>query len=368
MTAALSTKQKRIHAPSTRGKRTQGVVTLAEVARQAGVSTCTVSRVLNSAPKSVPIKPQTRQRVQQAARELGYIPHAAARALANGRTNIIGVVCYDISDPLVPPLLNAVKDEAEKQGYQLFIGTTPKDPVQEEVRGGAYISLLQEKRVDAVLVFGERIIEAEGYPATFPEISSAMGAGITKNGLVCAASIDHFGGGVAVGEHLASLGHRQVAFLTRIFSNKSAERRKEGIEEGLRKNGGTLISIEAEQGLSVADAGHRCIDTLLFKYPHITAAVARNDVMALGAMRALYEAGIRTPDQFSLVSWGDAYFSPLTCPSLTAISSPIQQAGTELTRELICALKNPASSPAHTMLPMELVIRESTGPVRGGLL
>lgn len=356
------------HSPPVRQKKPRATVTLADVAKRAGVSTCTVSRVLSGAPEGVPIRPPTRLRVQQAARELGYVPNAAARALAAGLTKTIGVVCYSINDPLVPPLLETIENEAAKQGYQLFISTTKNDPVQEAIEGDAYISLLQEKRVDAILVFGERIIEAKGYLTDYPEITSAIGVGITGDGLVCSVDIDHYAGGVAAGEYLASLGHRQVAFLRGGLANESTQRRQDGIRDGLHPSNADLICIGEGMPMPYDQAGRRNIATLLEKYPDVTAAVCRNDMLALGAMRGLYEAGIHLPEQFSLVSWGDAYFAPLTCPALTAIKSPFQKAGCTLLQQLIKTLEKPLQTPVHSIVPMELMIRESTGPVRGGLL
>lgn len=368
MTIALSTKKKHRIVPSARSKRARGVVTLAEVARQAGVSTCTVSRVLSGAPEGVPIRPQTRERVMRAAKELGYAPNAAARALAAGRTKTIGVVCYSIADPLVPPMLEAMENEATKQGYQLLISTTKNDAAQEAIQGNAYISQLQEKRVDAMLVFGGLIIEAEGYLDDYPQIPSATGVGITSNGLACSIDIDHHAGGVAVGKYLTSLGHRQVAFLTGGVANESVQRRQNGIREGLRKGGADLTCI-GEGILKPSEAaGARDIAIMLKKHPEITAAVCRNDLLALGAMRALWKAGIRVPDQFSLVSWGDAYFSPVMCPSLTAIQTPFQKAGCALLMQLFAALENPHQEPVHAIMPMKLMIRESTGSARGGAL
>jgi DNA-binding LacI/PurR family transcriptional regulator len=341
-----------------------GAVTLADVARRAGVDISTVSRTLNGAPGTVPVKAKTRQIVEQAAKELGYAPNAAARALAAGRTNIIGVVCYDITDPLVPHLLTAVETEAEKLGYRLFICATYNGPAQEADQGDAYVSLLHERRVDAILVLGERIIEAEGYLNDCPKVLFASVAGVTRKGTVCTAGLDYFGAGIEAGKHLASLGHREVAFLKGAHSCKSVEIREAGLREGLKKSGATLITVGEELEVPFDQAGHACITTILANHPEVTAAVSRNDMMALGALRALQEAGVRVPDQFSLLSWGNAYFSSLTYPALTAVDVPIKEAGCNLLTELMKILKDPSSPPQHMTLPMKLVVRESTGPAR----
>jgi LacI family transcriptional regulator len=363
MSTALSSKNG-FRSTTARRKKPRAAVTLADVARHTGMSSCTVSRVLSGAPDGVPIKRQTRALVELAAKELGYAPHAAARALANGRTNVIGVFCYDIADPLVPDFLNAADALAVRHGYRLFFCTTSNVPFGEAADGDAYISLLQERRVDAMLVFGERIIETEGYLADYPEAASAVAVGIGPRGMMASAKIDYFNAGVQVGEYLASLGHRKVAFLTGPDPSETVNLRYDGTREGLARHGAQLLAINDDRTSLPQEAARRSIATLLTRHPDATAAVARDDRMALGALRALQERGIAVPEQVSLVNWGDAFFSSLTFPALTSVMIPHQEVGQRLMEKIIEALADGAAAPSHITLPMELVIRESTGPAR----
>jgi DNA-binding LacI/PurR family transcriptional regulator len=320
--------------------------------------------VLNGGRNAVPIREQTRQRILQAAADLAYTPNAAARALSHGRTHALGVVCYDITDPVVGRFLDAVEAQADGAGYRVVICTTHRDASREAADGDAYISLLHEHSVDGILIFSEQFIAAGDYGQALSELPLTMSVvGLCHSGAVVLGGFDYYAAGVKVGEHLAALGHRQCAFLTSPLDTATARLREAGVRDGLAVRGAQLITVGDQIELPAAEAGYAAVHQLRATHPAVTAAVARNDLIALGGLRALTNSGVCVPDEFSLVTWGDTFFASHLCPSLTAVRLPVEEMGRRMATTLLEALSGEPLAPYYVTLEPELILRESTGPV-----
>jgi len=335
---------------------------LSDVARQAGVSIATASRVLNDKPAVVPIKEETRQRIQQAASELAYTPNAMARALSSRRTHTLGVVCYDIGDPLVAPFIEAIESVAEEHHYRLMVCSTRRDYALEAGDARAHVRVLCESRVDGIILLSD-LVAANGEARELCRAGVPIAlVGVDPYGVAnVRGEFDYYAGARAVAQHLATLGHRHVAFLgggARL--SHSGTRRLEGLRERLTSHGADLVTVEHEGPPPMMEAGRAMIRQLLAQHPEVTAAVARNDAIALGALRTLHEAGVGVPDTFSLVGYGDVFYAAYLRPALTTVRTPVDEMGRRITAALLAAIGAEQPHPTLVTLEPQLIIREST--------
>lgn len=341
-------------------------VTIADLAREAGVSKATVSLVLNDRRTKVPISKATKQRVLQVAETLGYSPNAAARALSTRRTNTVGFICHDITDPLMSMLAREVQSALEPHGYTLLLCSAAR----ELEKASLYARLLQEKRVDGIIVAGGIASDLQGDAGRFQSAGVpliAAGMLVEDDGNYTAYAMnDHIEGGRQVGRHLASLGHRHVGFLAaRGISFKTSERRLQGLREGLAESGIAVAEDDVEWGeANTAEEGAAAARRLLARAPALTALFAYNDWMALGAMQAAAEAGRRIPADLSLAGYGDLPYSPYTVPPLTTVHTPMDEVGQIAVEMLIHLLQKEPLSSHRVMVRPTLLPRDSTAAPR----
>lgn len=326
-------------------------VTLSDVAQRSGVSVATVSRVLNN-KMVMPIPESTIARIRAAAEELNYRPNRLARALATGRTHTLGLYSEELTDPHFAQMLEAAEARAAALGYQLIVSTS-------------MASLQDDGRTDGTIVLStpERVSETVrgGRPVVYVNQARVPTADLI-------AWDDAAGMRQAV-EHLAGLGHRRAAALwcygepwavvhpkVAGFREAASERGIEAIECWERESAHPL-----DFGAQFED-GYRAVRRLLDRGEGFTAVVARNDFLALGALRALHEARIRVPDDVSVVGYNDSIPAICAYPSITSVRTPIAEAGELAVERLVASLDDPASPFAGTLLSTTLVVRESTGP------
>jgi len=330
--------------------------TLKDVAELAGVDVSTASRVLNGS--GFRVREGTRQKVLAAARELGYQPNALARSLRIGKTNLIALLVPDITNPFFAELSKGAEDATSSYGYSLILcNTEDREDTEEE-----YIRALRERQIDGFLLAtghsgglaARRLIDAN-YPVVL--VNRRM-RGI-RTGYVVA---DDTPGAKQAVSHLISLGHRRIAHITGYSQADTAVRRKaaylsvmaaHGLEEVAR---GLIV-----QGDFTFKSGQRAMEQLL-DLPHPpTAVFAANDMMALGALTAARERGVRIPDDIALVGFNDIVLAKLSSPPLTTVRTPIYEMGALAAQMLVKRVKGEDVSPAGIVLKSELVIRESSG-------
>ena len=337
----------------TQGRRR---ATSADVAARAGVSRTTVSFVLN-ARTDTGIPPETWRRIEEAARELGYHPHGAARALAGGTSHTIGFVLRQSSeqvaaDALLAETLWGIASEARMGGYRVLV--EPLSP-----NGGRYSELLLSQRVDGLIVSGPRTdddelaaLVADGFPiilqGSLPDVPAPS------------VDIDNRAGARAAVEHLIELGHRRIGCITNApLAYTAASDRLAGYRDALEAAGVSFDPNLVAEGAFDAASGRAAMTGLLGLAEPVTAVFVASDIVAFGALRALREAGRRVPADVSVVGFDDIPLARHFDPPLTTIRLPANALGAAAGKALVDRL---AGRPANerTLLQTELIVREST--------
>ncbi|NJD27002.1 MAG: LacI family transcriptional regulator [Chloroflexi bacterium] len=331
-----------------------------DVAALAGVSTTTVSFVLNDRVEAR-ISPATRKRVLDAAAQLGYSPHAAARGLAGGRSHTVGLVLRQspeqvAEDALLPEILRGITSAARAGGFRVLVEPSG-------IRNGDYGDLIRSNRADGLIISGPRTDDA------VLRSLAAQGAPIILQGALEEASapsvdVDNVAAAREAVEHLLGLGHRRIACVTNApLSYTAARERLDGYRLALRTAGIELDDrLVAEADYSAASG--RSAMARLLEADGLTAVFVASDVVALGAMAAIREAGRRIPDDISVVGFDDIPLAAYFDPPLTTVRLPAHDLGRAVGAALLDRI---AGRPvqARTVLPTELVIRSSTAPPAG---
>ncbi len=322
-------------------------VSMADVAGRAGVSGQTVSRVVNASPR---VDPGTRARVEQAMAELGYRPHRAAQALRTGRTRTVGLVVSTLETVGNSRMLQAVADAAASRDYALTVvtATGPEGIV-------AAYDRLQEQGVDGAIVLNEATSVARGAPAPAGlelvvvdhPVEAATPFGIVQS--------DHAGGARAAVEHLLALGHTAVHHLAGPEGSFAASERERGWRLALAATG--VAAPPVVRGDWTAASGHTG-GAMLAADPAVTAVFTANDQMALGAIRALAEAGRPVPD-VSIVGFDDVADAGDYLPPLTTVRQDFDALGERAVASLVARIERGAVSRPQTV-PTRLIVRAST--------
>lgn len=310
--------------PDTAPGTGRGQVTMADVARFADVSTATVSRVIHGASK---VREKTRVKVQQAIDALGYAPNIAAQQLAAGRADVIGVIVNTIENPVSAQVVQGIEEEVSEGGYRLLLSNSHYDADIESRLIRTYISL----GISGIIVLGSWCTRAffKELPPDIPPIAliNPEGDEATSFGLPT-ITIDGLVGGRLAGQHLIELGHSRIGFVGRKPLGGELQRaRQEGLRQALQEAGLDLdrAFVAAGNGLSI-DAGTLGIRQLLSRNSLLpTAILCYHDLTAYGAIQELNEAGLRVPEDMSVVGFDDIFTSRFL--SLTTLSQPFADMG-----------------------------------------
>lgn len=326
-----------------------------DVAQEAGVSTATVSHVIN---KTKFVKDDTRKKVQKAIRKLNFYPNAHARSLASGRTNIIGLLISDIANPFFPELVKSIETAAFERGYNVVLFNTNYDAG----RAANYVRRLIELKVAGVA-----LMTAELDADLITEL---------KNKEVCAVFNDlgvvgeHTSNVIldyAVGiekavEHLVELGHTQIAHIAGSNAIRSGKIRREAFVDSVEKflpSANTKLIYEGDFRF---EGGRETAKKILKLKEMPTAVIAANDMMALGAMAEFKAAGMRVPEDISIVGFDDIAFASLSDPPLTTVCSPREEIGRRSVEALMKTIEKPANPGVEITIPTFLITRASTAP------
>lgn len=333
-----------------------GRVTIRDVAAAAGVSYQTVSRVINNRPD---VAEETRRRVWQVIEELGYQPSAIARGLVSKRTYTLGLITADFSDYFFTQVIVGAEAEARKQGYFFMLCSTERNPDDEP----EYLRLLTEREVDGILFARPSTEEDSRHILSLiqqgvPLVTTAYWLPGEKLTVV---DVDNVDGGLQATECLIKRGHRRIGMITGPAGWKSVNDRTEGYKLALSRAGIPFDASLVEYGDWSYQSGYEAMQRLLAKAPQITALFAQNDQMAIGAMRALREAGRRIPDDVALVGYDDIPAAAYCDPPLTTIRQPMQQVGKVATHLLIELINDPDAERKEVLLKTELIRRGTCG-------
>jgi LacI family transcriptional regulator len=336
------------------------------VARRSGVSLATASRALNP-DNDHPVSARTRERVKAAAAALNYNSNALARGLKTRRTTTVAVIVHDIRDPYFNECARGIADVAVEAGFLSMICNSDRDP-ELELR---YVQMVQAQRVAGVL-FVSGGLESTRYSTEMRQQIKAIRAygghaialGPRRERLP--AEVPDNRGGTRLGtEHLIGLGHRRIAYLDGPPGLRTTRERLEGHGEALAAAGLPMDERLVASGGYSAQGGAEATRALLDANPDVTAVFASNDAMALGALMALGEAGLRIPGDISLVGFDDIPVVQWVNPPLTTVRVPMWEIGSAGMRRLLAALGEESAGarrPLVNVHPTELIVRGSTGP------
>lgn len=329
-------------------------VTLHDVASAAGVSTQTVSRVVNQKPD---VAEETRQRVYQAIREVGYRPNKLARSLVSKRSHTIGIISLPLNDLFRAELVTAIERQAKTRGYGCLIAFSTEDLDDLQL----VIDQVVERQVDGILLLTGKILSTELAPFTVPSISMAYPIRDEK---VINVDVDNVDGAYQAVSYLTKVGHRSIGFVTGPRDWKPSLDRIEGARRALAEVGQSLDEsrmVEAQSWL--LDAGYAAAQTLLARSHPLTAIFCHNDSLALGVYRALAERGLRIPDDVSVIGYDDLPLCAYTIPQLSSVRQPIDGLGALITEMLINAIERGSNAPSQMSVKTALIIRESIAPL-----
>jgi len=334
--------------------RLKSLVTIDTVAEVAGVSIATVSRVLNG---TMPVAEETATRVLAAVEQLGYIPQTAARHLAQGKTQTIGLVFPDVSNDFFSPLLQSITDSAAEANYDLLIAIRRMGQASRFQR-----STLGAQNTDGLLVFDQSIDEAElrrFHAAHFPVVLlyRSAPAGMHFPSIM----VEDRSGARQITDHLIERhGRRRIAFLRGPEGNEDSLLRERGYREALEAHGMRFDPALIGDGEFYQEPARATVARWLAEGLEFDAIFAGDDGSASGALVALIQAGKRVPHDVSLVGFDDAPVARYLNPQLTTVRAPSTLVGRQAIQQLVRLIESGTAEPA-TILPTELVIRQSCG-------
>ena len=334
-------------------------VTLKEVAARAGVSWATASRALSGSGYA---SPDARQRVQQAAADLGYKPHASARSLKLKRTNIVGLMIADIVNPFYSYLADGLLDCAKSLGYHVMLCASDEDPVMEK----EYLEVLMENRVDGIVAVptGENLAlwqEALDLGVNLVLVDREI-VGLLEPDVIL---VDNEKGAQEATELLLQLGHRRIGIITGPASTTTGYGRLQGYYQAFAEADLPTDSNLVPVGDFKRDSGFQRAQRLLNLDDPPTAIFAANNVLGEGALFAIRERGLSIPDEISLILFDDVPWTSLTNPAVSVVAQPAHSLGFLGLERLAQRLQEGEENvrpPVRTILQPELVIRESCGP------
>lgn len=332
------------------------------MAREARVSIATVSRVVNRLPT---VDPELAERVWKAVEAVGYLPNTQARALVSGRSRLLGLIVSEITNPFFPELIQEFENLAVAQGYEVLIGSTNYDPARTE----SLMRRLLQRNVDgvAVMTFGveeelvQKLVERE-----FPLVFVDAGPELPNIRLV---QVDYGEGIRQAVQHLAALGHRQIAFISGPLEQRSPATRREAFLKAMKELGLKVPPEHMAEGQHTMESGITAMEKLIALKPLPTAVLCSNDMTAIGALHALYRTTIKVPDDISIVGFDNIHLSEFVLPPLTTVQMSCRDLAAAAVESLRAGIE--ADHPKHGIkewhIPTRLVVRQSTAFPRGSL-
>jgi LacI family transcriptional regulator len=358
-------------------KRSRGktpTVKMRDVAEKCGVSIGTVSIILNGAPLARYFSADTKERVKKAAKALGYHPNAMARSLRNSRSHTVGVMFFDITDPFCTPILRGIENALFEASYVPIV----TDAHNQKSRFERYLEMMLERQVEGLIVVANWLfvdIKILGDLAD-RNIPTVIIGWEDKSDSVSSVMVDNEAGVRLALEHLYLLGHQKIAFIRGPKSLIDSAPRWTGIQKFAQAAG---WEIDPKRVVDLPDCfdpdlgfenAYRLTKELISRGRDFTALMAFDDLTACGAIRALSEAGIKVPDQCSVVGFDDVAPSALLTPALTTVRQPLDRMASMATSivmegiNTVLAKRNPTV--AHHKLIPELAVRASTGRLSPG--
>jgi LacI family transcriptional regulator len=332
-------------------------VTIYDVAREAGVSMATVSRVVNNNPN---VKPQTRKKVFEAIERLGYRPNAVARGLASKKTTTVGVVIPDIANAIFAEVARGIEDIANMYHYNIILCNADKRK-DKEIR---VINTLLEKQVDGLLFMGGTVTEEHLQAFSTSNVPIVLCATTDEKGGIPSVDIDHEGAAFDAVSKLIQEGHRNIAMISGTLQDPAnGYARFQGYKRALEKAGLKYREDYVRVGNYKYESGIEATQYFLELSERPTAIFAATDEMAIGAIHSLQDAGVAVPADISVISVDNSRMASMVRPQLTTVAQPMYDIGAVSMRLLTKLMKKESVENVKVTLPHELVSRQSVaGP------
>ncbi|MBD0381793.1 LacI family DNA-binding transcriptional regulator [Paenibacillus sedimenti] len=330
--------------------------TIYDVAKEAGVSIATVSKVLNGKGK---ISVETREAILAIMDRLDYQPSVIASALTGKRTFTLGLLVPDISNPFFSEIARAIEDQGEQLGYSVMMCST--DNKDEKVE--RYIALLQQKKVDGIIIAtgidNKEILEqllSKGIPVVLLARDMPL---VAVNTVV----VDDYVGGCLAASHLLELGHRRIGIIGEREKVRSSRERVRGFRQTMEEYGAAFVPEHLKHcDYKVEDGKIKALELLQADEPP-TAIFACNDMLAVGTLQAARELGKKVPEDLSIVSFDNTILAAVTDPPLTTVAQPMEHMGKLVVNLIVEELQGTAPVKQRTVLRPELITRESTAAI-----
>jgi DNA-binding LacI/PurR family transcriptional regulator len=343
-------------------------ISLKELAAHVGLSSATVSLVINRSPGAKSIPAATQERVRQAARELNYRPNLMARSLRQKRSFTIGVIVPEVSEGYAAMVLSGIEDHLLQEGYFYFVASHRHRPdlIDE------YPALLQQRVVEGIIVVDTPLTRS-------PSLPTVAISGHKDVPRVTNIVLDHDLAAHLALDHLHKLGHSKIVIIKGQDFSSDTETRWRSIQSAAKQLGLSLsehLSVQLEGDLATPELGYRITQKLLARTQDFTAIFAFNDISAIGAIQALREAGKRVPEDVSVVGFDDIQSAAYQNPGLTTVRQPLRQMGMVAAETLLQRINRPETARSDTagpgntipanrvVLKPELVIRGTTARAR----
>lgn len=322
-----------------------------DVAREAGVSSATVSHVLNG---TRPVAPATQERVRDAVESVGYRRNLAARSLRTSTSSTIGMIVPDAANPFFAELARGVENAAFEADYRVLLCNSDDDSTKE----ARYVETLIEN-----LAAGAVIIPTDDNTKLVEALNERNIAVVVVDRALSDIEVDsviptHIQGAKQATQYLIELGHNNIACIASRSGGTAASQRLEGFEQA---TSGRATQTHVRYGDFHYDSGYRCANELLRLQPRPTAIFACNDLMAIGALRAANEQGLEVPEDISIIGFDNIEAARYTNPTLTTVAQPLQEIGAQAARLLLARIADKTRSVTSMEISTQLVVRESTG-------
>lgn len=337
---------------ASRNGKKHSPVTLRTVAEHVGLTPGTVSAVLNNSTASRSVPQHTKNRILAAAGELNYRPNFLARSLRVKRTCTIGVITEEIGDPYGGMVISGIERCLRQNGFFFFTVAHRHDPKLLK----DYSHLLLQRGVEGFITVDTSVSEP-------PPLPTVAVAGHRRVKGVTNLVLDHFAGAMVALKHLTELGHKEIAFMKGTVTSSDSEDRWEAIVEVSRKLGMRIrpeLTVRLRGDAVTPDLGYIFAKQLLSRNESFTALFGYNDNSAIGAIRAIHEAGLRVPEDISVVGFDDVQSAAFSNPGLTTVRQPLQKMGELAARTLLDRIENHKACVPEITIEPEFVVRKST--------
>ncbi len=326
---------------------------IAEVARRAKVSTATVSRTINGSDS---VTPKTAEKVLRVIRAMGYHPDTNARALASGKSRLLGLIISDIANPFFPELVKSFEEMGLQHGLEVLVANTSYDPE----RMVHCVRRLMERKVDGVAVMTSEMDEKLISQLAKRQIPTVfLDTGKVRH-LVSNIKVDYGMGIREAVDHLFQLGHRRIGFISGPSYLRSASTRRSAFLKWFKHYDLLMDERLVESGNHKMDGGDAAMRRLLSLSPRPTAVVASNDLTAFGALRAISGAGLRVPEDISVIGFDDIELCQVTRPLLTTIRLSRRELGEKAFEALHTIIRGTSKKGHEYRVDTRLVVRNST--------